>query len=325
MARGSRRGKTVKGHWAKRAMPARIPDTPENVARALLSAPPKKPAEWEHLRKRGAGGWQGWLETAPFRLVYNSLSKVCYTIPAWGKRPGRPGRCLLRGQPRPPGAKLTSKSLKRPLILLFLLGAGTGLIAAAVALAVGNGPGYAFGVGLAYLCGVFLGGWLTMGALSALGKLAMFILDRQQEQIDRVMGATEQAFDRVTALMDDMGRDKVLRHPARRRKTPGPPSAFGQALSKWLWKISPYTGSIGILWTACGLIILALHSIGGLGNPPALYALPVGGIILLSLAAGIYLSGYWRLWQMLRRAKDMLAELRAIEQELTAETGNRPG
>lgn len=220
---------------------------------------------------------------------------------------------------------MTSKSLKRPLVLLFLLGAGTGLIAAAVALAVGNGPGYAFGVGLAYLCGVFLGGWLTMGALSALGKLAMFILDRQQAQIDRVMGATEQAFDRVAELMDGMGRDKILRHPARRRKTPGPPSAFGQALSKGLWKISPYTGSIGILWTACGLIILALHSIGGLGSPPALYALPVGGLILLSLALGIYLSGYWRLWQMLRRAKDMLAELRAIEQELTAEMGNRPG
>ena len=34
-------------------MPAGIPDTLENVARALLSAPPKKPAEWEHLRKQG--------------------------------------------------------------------------------------------------------------------------------------------------------------------------------------------------------------------------------------------------------------------------------
>jgi len=220
---------------------------------------------------------------------------------------------------------LTSKSLKRPLILLFLLGAGTGLIAAAVALAVGNGPGYAFGVGSAYLCGVFLGGWLTMGAVSALGKLAMFMLDRQQEQIDRVMGATEQAFDRVTELMDGVGRDQVLRHPARRRKAPGQPPAFLQALSRWLWKISPYTGSIGILWTACGLIILALHSIGGLGSPLALYALPVGGIMLSSLALGIYLSGYWRLWQMLRRAQAMLAELLAIEQELTAETGNRPG
>ena len=53
MAKGSRRGKTVKRHWAKRAMPAGIPDTPENVARALLNAPPKKPAEWDYLRKPG--------------------------------------------------------------------------------------------------------------------------------------------------------------------------------------------------------------------------------------------------------------------------------
>ena len=52
MAKESR-GKAGKGHWAKRAMPAQIPDTPENVARALLIASPKKPAEWEHPRKPG--------------------------------------------------------------------------------------------------------------------------------------------------------------------------------------------------------------------------------------------------------------------------------
>ena len=52
MVKGSR-GKAGKGRRAKPAMPARIQDTPENVARALLSASPKKPAEWEHLRKPG--------------------------------------------------------------------------------------------------------------------------------------------------------------------------------------------------------------------------------------------------------------------------------
>ena len=52
MVKGNR-GKAGKGRRAKPALPARILDTPENVARALLSAPPKKPAEWEHLRKPG--------------------------------------------------------------------------------------------------------------------------------------------------------------------------------------------------------------------------------------------------------------------------------
>ena len=52
MAKGSR-GKAGKGRRSKLAMPARIPDTPENVARALLSAPPKKRPEWEYLRKQG--------------------------------------------------------------------------------------------------------------------------------------------------------------------------------------------------------------------------------------------------------------------------------
>lgn len=46
------RGKAVKGRRAKPTMPEQIPDTPENVARALLSAPPKKPAEWDYLRKQ---------------------------------------------------------------------------------------------------------------------------------------------------------------------------------------------------------------------------------------------------------------------------------
>ena len=48
------RSKAGKGRRAKRAMPARIPDTPENVARTLLNTPPKKPAKWDYLRKPGA-------------------------------------------------------------------------------------------------------------------------------------------------------------------------------------------------------------------------------------------------------------------------------
>ena len=32
-------------------MPEPIPDTPENIARALLTTPPKKRNEWEFLKK----------------------------------------------------------------------------------------------------------------------------------------------------------------------------------------------------------------------------------------------------------------------------------
>ena len=52
MVKGSR-GKAGKRRRAKPAMPDGIPDTPENVAQALLNTPPKKPAEWEHLLKQG--------------------------------------------------------------------------------------------------------------------------------------------------------------------------------------------------------------------------------------------------------------------------------
>ena len=35
-----------------KSMPELIPDTPENVARALLNTPPKDKADWEFLRER---------------------------------------------------------------------------------------------------------------------------------------------------------------------------------------------------------------------------------------------------------------------------------
>ena len=31
-------------------MPEPIPDTPENVARALMSTPPKRPDEWDYVK-----------------------------------------------------------------------------------------------------------------------------------------------------------------------------------------------------------------------------------------------------------------------------------
>ncbi|WP_419863038.1 hypothetical protein [Candidatus Poriferisodalis sp.] len=36
---------------AKR-MPEPIPDTPENVAKALMNTPPKKPGEWRYEQER---------------------------------------------------------------------------------------------------------------------------------------------------------------------------------------------------------------------------------------------------------------------------------
>ncbi|WP_420443107.1 hypothetical protein [Candidatus Poriferisodalis sp.] len=33
---------------AKRDLPEPIPDTPENVAKALMSSPPRKPDEWRY-------------------------------------------------------------------------------------------------------------------------------------------------------------------------------------------------------------------------------------------------------------------------------------
>ena len=39
--------KRVRGHPAEKTMPARISDTPEKVARALVTTPPKDDGDWD--------------------------------------------------------------------------------------------------------------------------------------------------------------------------------------------------------------------------------------------------------------------------------------
>ncbi len=49
MSKKKRKGKAV--GRPPRPLPDQIPDTPENVARAILSAKPKKKGDWDYLRK----------------------------------------------------------------------------------------------------------------------------------------------------------------------------------------------------------------------------------------------------------------------------------
>ena len=41
----------LRGRPVKKPMPEPIPDTPENIARALLTTPPKKEDEWDYLNR----------------------------------------------------------------------------------------------------------------------------------------------------------------------------------------------------------------------------------------------------------------------------------
>ena len=44
------------GRPVEKPMPEPIPDTPENIARALLTTPPKKEDEWDYLKDRQLSG-----------------------------------------------------------------------------------------------------------------------------------------------------------------------------------------------------------------------------------------------------------------------------
>ena len=41
-----------RGRPVEYPMPELIPDTPGNVAKAILNSPPKKRSEWEYLKKK---------------------------------------------------------------------------------------------------------------------------------------------------------------------------------------------------------------------------------------------------------------------------------
>ena len=43
---------TPRGRPVEKPLPEPIPDTPENVARALLTTPPKDDGDWDYLKDR---------------------------------------------------------------------------------------------------------------------------------------------------------------------------------------------------------------------------------------------------------------------------------
>ena len=47
--------KKPRGRPVKYPVPELIPDTPENIARAILAMPPRKKQEWPHIKEREAG------------------------------------------------------------------------------------------------------------------------------------------------------------------------------------------------------------------------------------------------------------------------------
>lgn len=47
--------KRKRGRPVKYPMPEQIPDTPENVARAVMNTPPKKADDWRFMKKRRNG------------------------------------------------------------------------------------------------------------------------------------------------------------------------------------------------------------------------------------------------------------------------------
>ncbi len=47
----TKRDKRVRGRPVEKEWPDQIPDSPENIARAILNTPPKKDDEWEYMKR----------------------------------------------------------------------------------------------------------------------------------------------------------------------------------------------------------------------------------------------------------------------------------
>ena len=53
MKRRQVRAKRPRGRPVKYPLPGAIPDTPENVMRALLAAPPRRENDWDYIERTG--------------------------------------------------------------------------------------------------------------------------------------------------------------------------------------------------------------------------------------------------------------------------------
>ena len=51
MAKPERKDEIVKIGRPPRPVPERIPDTPDNIMRALVESPPKERGDWDYLKK----------------------------------------------------------------------------------------------------------------------------------------------------------------------------------------------------------------------------------------------------------------------------------
>ena len=52
MPKRERRDESVKKGRPPKPLPEPIPDTPENIMRALVKAPPKQRRDWNYLKKK---------------------------------------------------------------------------------------------------------------------------------------------------------------------------------------------------------------------------------------------------------------------------------
>ena len=91
----SRKKKSKRAKPQKREMPERIPDSPENIMRALVGASPKKVTDWKYLKAEPLSYYNNRSERNSHRLgsamlpllvvarlvtgVYNSPSKALRT------------------------------------------------------------------------------------------------------------------------------------------------------------------------------------------------------------------------------------------------------
>lgn len=169
-------------------------------------------------------------------------------------------------------------------------------------------------VGLAWLIGVALGGWLGLVAFRALSAGFRLIYKRQRT---RVLTAVSRLESRFVALQDLLGKEGVAMHSSNGH--PRPANADSPIFSKLLWPLWSFSwgayplGIIGIF--AYGLVI-ALYYVGGMDISLHLVLLVAGATVavLALLFAGLFpivLN-----WTILNDCRTALREIDRIEQRL---------
>lgn len=209
-------------------------------------------------------------------------------------------------------AEKSKQLLNPPGWPLLVAGLVAGLVSGLLALP--SSTDTATAVGLAWLIGVALGGWLGLAAFRLLSAGFQLIYKKQRAQVMAAVSRLESRLAAVETLFLEAGMS-IPSSNGQRRPTKSESLLFAKVLRPlwgFSWGFYPF-GIIGVF--AYGLVAILL-SVGGMDISLHLILLAVAAAVTLPALLFAWLFPIVLNWKILRDSRQALGKVERIEQRL---------